>query len=42
MMTEDLHIYFPPTGRISIAGLNPGNIDKVAQGIAHVIRVTSA
>jgi len=37
-MVEEFHIYMTKDGRISVAGLNPGNVDYVAQCIDTVVR----
>lgn len=37
-LTEDWHIYLPTTGRISVAGLNGGNVEYVARSIDAVVR----
>ncbi|WFD35389.1 aspartate transaminase [Malassezia cuniculi] len=37
-MEDEGHIYLVKTGRISMAGLNPGNIDHVAKWIDRVVR----
>jgi aspartate/tyrosine/aromatic aminotransferase len=35
---EQHHIYMAPDGRINIAGVSPANVDKVANGLAAVLR----
>jgi len=35
-LVKDYHIYLPKDGRISICGLNTGNVDYVAQSINEV------
>jgi len=35
-LTNEYHIYVPPTGRLSISGLNPGNLHYVARAFAEV------
>jgi len=37
-MVEEFHVYMTKDGRISVAGLNPGNVDYVAQCIDTVVR----
>jgi aspartate/tyrosine/aromatic aminotransferase len=37
-LVEQYHIYVPSTGRLSVAGLNKGNLDYVARAIDHVVR----
>jgi len=37
-MVEEFHVYMTKDGRISVAGLNPGNVDYVAQCIDAVVR----
>jgi aspartate aminotransferase len=37
-MVNEMHIYMTADGRISVAGLNPGNVDYVAQCIDTVVR----
>jgi len=37
-MVDEFHIYMTADGRISVAGLNPGNVDYVAQCIDTVVR----
>ncbi|KAJ5693026.1 pyridoxal phosphate-dependent transferase [Penicillium macrosclerotiorum] len=37
-LREDYHVYMADNSRISIAGLNPGNIDYVARSIASVLK----
>jgi len=37
-MVEEFHIYMTKDGRISVAGLNPGNVGYVAQCIDNVVR----
>ena len=32
------HIYMAPDGRINIAGVSPANVDRVANGLAAVLR----
>lgn len=32
------HIYMAPDGRINIAGISPANVDRVASGLAAVMR----
>ncbi|OJJ29839.1 hypothetical protein ASPWEDRAFT_122425 [Aspergillus wentii DTO 134E9] len=36
-LQDDYHIYMLPSGRVSICGLNEGNIDYVAKGIVEVV-----
>jgi aspartate/tyrosine/aromatic aminotransferase len=35
---DDHHIYMAPDGRINIAGISPANIERVASGLAAVLR----
>merc|ERR1711988_1179402 len=37
-MVNEFHVYMTKDGRISIAGLNPGNVEYVAQCIDKVVR----
>merc|ERR1712107_817485 len=37
-MVEELHVYMTGDGRISMAGLNPGNVGYVAECIDKVVR----
>jgi len=37
-MVDDLHVYMTKDGRISVAGLNPGNVGYVADCIDKVVR----
>ncbi|CAK9070449.1 Aspartate aminotransferase [Durusdinium trenchii] len=37
-MVEEFHIYMTADGRISMAGLNPGNVDYVAESIDKAVR----
>ncbi|TYJ57671.1 hypothetical protein B9479_001524 [Cryptococcus floricola] len=37
-LTDKHHIYVPPSGRISVAGLNDGNVEYVAESIDKVVR----
>jgi aspartate aminotransferase len=37
-MVDEFHIYMTADGRISVAGLNPGNVDYVAQCVDSVVR----
>jgi aspartate/tyrosine/aromatic aminotransferase len=37
-MVNELHIYMTKDGRISVAGLNPGNVNYVAESIDKVVR----
>jgi aspartate aminotransferase len=37
-MVNEFHIYMTADGRISVAGLNPGNVDYVAESIDAVVR----
>jgi len=37
-MVNEFHIYMTKDGRISVAGLNPGNVDYVAECIDNVVR----
>jgi len=37
-MVDEFHIYMTADGRISVAGLNPGNVDFVAQFVDTVVR----
>lgn len=37
-MVDDFHIYMTGDGRISMAGLNPGNVEYVAECIDKVVR----
>jgi len=37
-MVNEFHIYMTKDGRISVAGLNPGNVDYVASSIDKVVR----
>lgn len=37
-MVDELHIYMTGDGRISVAGLNPGNVQYVADSIDKVVR----
>lgn len=39
-LTIEYHIYVPPTGRLSISGLNPGNLDYVARAFTEVCKST--
>merc|ERR1712187_286744 len=41
-MVEEFHIYMTGDGRISMAGLNPGNVPYVAECIDKVVRGDSA
>merc|ERR1712217_816585 len=41
-MVEEFHIYMTGDGRISMAGLNPGNVEYVAECIDKVVRGDSA
>lgn len=41
-MTNEFHIYMTKDGRISVAGLNPGNVDYVAECIDRVVRGPSS
>lgn len=36
-LIEEFHIYLPDDGRISLAGLNAGNVQYVAEAINHVV-----
>lgn len=38
---EDYHIYMAGNSRISIAGLNPGNVQYVAESIAECLKTAS-
>ncbi|KAI9044849.1 uncharacterized protein KD926_011022 [Aspergillus affinis] len=40
-LQEEFHIYLLPSGRMSVCGLNEGNIDYVAQAIGEVLKRTS-
>jgi aspartate aminotransferase len=37
-MVNEFHIYMTKDGRISVAGLNPGNVNYVAECIDKVVR----
>lgn len=37
-MVEEFHVYMTKDGRISVAGLNPGNVEYVAECIDRVVR----
>jgi len=37
-MTNEFHVYMTKDGRISVAGLNPGNVDYVAECIGKVVQ----
>jgi aspartate aminotransferase len=37
-MVNDFHIYMTGDGRISVAGLNPGNVPYVADSMDKVVR----
>lgn len=35
-LIDEYHIYLPANGRINVAGINPGNVERVAAAIAQV------
>lgn len=37
-LAEKAHIYMTADGRISMAGLNGGNIDYFAESVAHAVK----
>jgi aspartate/tyrosine/aromatic aminotransferase len=39
-LRNEFHIYLLPSGRVSICGLNEGNVDYVARAIREVVRTT--
>lgn len=39
-LAEKAHIYLTADGRISMAGLNGGNIDYFAESVAHAVKGT--
>jgi len=41
-MKTDYHIYMTANGRISMAGINSGNVDYVAKAIDAVVRDTKS
>lgn len=42
MLVERYHIYVPPSGRISVAGLNEHNVENIAKAFAQVVHIKSA
>ena len=40
-MRDDYHVYMTKNGRISMAGLNTGNVEYFAKAIDSVVRETS-